>query len=1222
MNATTNDDGEGTRTRLAVVCCIALLVGGVALAGTAGAVDDVVEIEISPGEVDVDTGEETHELSFEATDVAVNESDVTTVTIDLSEGYDAEAHGQLLDVAAVSFEGADGETIEIEDESVESDDGLVEYELTAADDGVDTIDLVGEVDLDLEHPDIAGTSTIDISVGDREGAEAIDTVNIETTSIENIEYVVDGDPIEDPERPEDFVFRGQIVTAVNLTPDELYTLTRVEEFDGNDIVDKAPPVKTIRSDEDGNVTIDTTHLDHVDAYYFLSGDIDDEPIEEVRGNTFQLFEQDILAEFGDQEVPTAGDPDDVRTTLDIGSPLRQTYSLNVSVDGDNDVELDAEDLYQILTDGQDPDAATRTTPDELDRGEGPLGVALYEDHIDGSEDTVVLVDIEEGPTDVTFEGIPMAGYTFNFEVSDAVTEEELPASDTAVIDVVAPVPEGTGEFDQDVYETPAGDFITVDLSVNGLDEAYVLIGGDRQHGDPGLQGYVDVLHIEGDTTVTINTRLLGTDVPSDRVYLSDSPITSYDHDLGATEEPSGVFGALEFDDVRASPAPDEDLQSLADLRDELEISTISRPLQPDRYRLVAGVGPVVIRDDEVPTFDQQLARTNVVLEEPELGEITTYVAPRGPADHGPGLDMGNLLGSATERDTVAKGDRLIVEVEAVGMWGALAAHSWRAPEELLVDPYGRFGPEAIVGLHKTHEGVFLNVSQPEADTTANRDPNLVDFGEVTDEQVFFYPEVDLNGEDDPTIERYYAVVDTRGSGLLDQTSGPFDNSPADGERFRVEKSYESPRGDRFQFREGSGQPAPFAQAVGPSEDPNSDLERYPYFDVEDGTETIVRDFFVEEPYAEYDRVSDEGEVVLPEVEDATIMGTTNVAPSSDFIIQLVDNDEEPPRTVTIEDVTVDEGGNFTASHDLSAIDFGEDVDVEFYADRTIEPEVDDERLIDKRSAVIVEDIDNPIVFEIDEHTENVTATTGDRLTVEATIDNTGDLGGRQVVELLRDGEPIDQRTPRLDAGEERTIELDGGIVTAEPGEYEYAIETPDDEATGELLVEDTADPAFFEVVELDPETVSVDAGEPFGVNATVANAGETFDRQAIELQVDGEPVDAQELTIGGEDDRVVEFEAIETDDLEPGNYTLGVFSEDDAAEGTLRIEADRDPDDEAATDDEESDVDEEEGVSEPEEEPEPDDESAGLFPVLGIGLRDAMGGTAIAGAIYVLDAVL
>ncbi len=96
-------------------------------------------------------------------------------------------------------------------------------------------------------------------------------------------------------------------------------------------------------------------------------------------------------------------------------------------------------------------------------------------------------------------------------------------------------------------------------------------------------------------------------------------------------------------------------------------------------------------------------------------------------------------------------------------------------------------------------------------------------------------------------------------------------------------------------------------------------------------------------------------------------------------------------------------------------------------------------------------------------------------------------------------------------------------------------------------------PADFRVANLDPVEATVTQGDRIDVSATVRNAGDITDTQTIEFRIDGDVIDQQTLELGCRQARTVTFTDIDTADLEPGEYTHGIFSEDDSATGTLTI---------------------------------------------------------------------
>ncbi len=215
----------------------------------------------------------------------------------------------------------------------------------------------------------------------------------------------------------------------------------------------------------------------------------------------------------------------------------------------------------------------------------------------------------------------------------------------------------------------------------------------------------------------------------------------------------------------------------------------------------------------------------------------------------------------------------------------------------------------------------------------------------------------------------------------------------------------------------------------------------------------------------------------------------------------------------------------------------------------------------------------PAEFEVSElDPVDVTVTLGDLIDVSATIENVGDVPDTQTVEFRVDDEAVAEQELEVDGGESTQItfeEIDTGEL--EPGEYEHGIFTEDDSETGTLTVEEPEE-ANFEVTELDPEALTVTEGDQFDLSATVENVGETLGTQTVELNLAGEVIDEQELELDGGESATIEYEEIETDALDPGDYEYVVSTDDDSATGILTVEA--------ADDDEEEENGEEENGEE------------------------------------------
>ncbi|WP_340099754.1 CARDB domain-containing protein [Salinibaculum salinum] len=96
----------------------------------------------------------------------------------------------------------------------------------------------------------------------------------------------------------------------------------------------------------------------------------------------------------------------------------------------------------------------------------------------------------------------------------------------------------------------------------------------------------------------------------------------------------------------------------------------------------------------------------------------------------------------------------------------------------------------------------------------------------------------------------------------------------------------------------------------------------------------------------------------------------------------------------------------------------------------------------------------------------------------------------------------------------------------------------------------------FEVSNLKPTEMMVTSGDTVNVSATItnrANAG----TQTVGLQIDDAEVRTQEVTLDTDERTRVEFTDVETEDLDTGDNTHGVYTDDDSQTGTLTVEKSR-----------------------------------------------------------------
>jgi hypothetical protein len=629
------------------------------------------------------------------------------------------------------------------------------------------------------------------------------------------------------------------------------------------------------------------------------------------------------------------------------------------------------------------------------------------------EDTI-NVDGASAAEDISFtvpgrSSVSDGTYTITLETPRRTAKNTFTIANPVDPDVV-----GTGELGEESYRAPAGGF--VDITTGG---EYMLIGGDNppNSGD-GITPYLDVLYVEGGST-TINTRLMGTNVSSERAY--GEGVKSYAHSIGANSEPSGDFADVSF----------QGASTLAEFRDNVGIDSRSVPLQTGRYRLLAGENGRITTESGIPKFRKPVGRSNLILTQPRLEAVNTYILPPEAAN---AEDVAGPSGDATESKTIANGERLLIEIQATGMYGAT-----------IDDPTVQsIPPNDVANLLQRHEGVDMDLSTWYYEDSDNTEADL-QFADMSPSDVYILPDDTTDQWDDESVigedtqlAGLYVVVDTRGEAFT---------SPAYGDVMEFSMAYESPTDERYLYQDvASGmQPPPFDPTV----EPDESVEHFPYFGESDTTVTVNSTVEFMEPSIQYGRTTVDNELIVPSTGGGQILGSTTMAPGTEATIQFIDQSRPDPELATIEEVTVEDDRTFTASADFSALDSGDEVTVEFYTAGRLP----DNRVIDRRGARVVDDIDNIANYQIANLTTPVEVQQRSSLgAIEATINNTGELTGQQVVKFRIDGEPIRNESLRLSGGGSTTLDLSDRFVTLPIGTYQYTVQTDNDERTGELRV--------------------------------------------------------------------------------------------------------------------------------------------------------------------------
>lgn len=590
----------------------------------------------------------------------------------------------------------------------------------------------------------------------------------------------------------------------------------------------------------------------------------------------------------------------------------------------------------------------------------------------------------------------------------------------------------SGSFGQSEYTTAAGDLVTIDVAVDGAGPTYVVVGGD-QLSDGRTTGFLDILRVDGDRTITINTRLLGTNATTDEVYAASGDVYSYAHGPGDGAERD--IHTTEFSDLSFESDDGDQYDTLAELRSAAGVGYNPAPLAPQRYRLLLGYGDTLTVQDGTVHLEHRLARADLRLESPEFREqIDVYTALTDDVDEAGSLD--DLLGSARERHAITHGDALILGFEATGLWGALAAQS--------ATPLDSTGNLSVDSLHDlttsetgsiTGEGVSLRVRQTNPGRNEAATELTLD-GTSDGHSLLYGPPTDLTGYDDgPNPGALYLVVDTS---EVDAFSASLD----DGDEFSVTFGLAGIEGDRYRFDRSGGEAAsPFAAE---SVNEAGVAEQFPYRTVAEGPVSATANFSVREPMMAYHNVTDDGIILVENGSIGTITGNTTLHPETDLTAELV-VDAGPSSRVNDRPVEIADDDSFRIRTVLSDIPPGSSIALDVY---------DGTSLYDSRSIVVVEDLEHPSSLAIDDAPANVTVSHGEPLSnLSVDIRNDGYVAGLERLTLSVDnGSLTDDRRIRVRPDRVETVVFSRATADLDPGEYTYSVSIENSESTGTLTV--------------------------------------------------------------------------------------------------------------------------------------------------------------------------
>ncbi|RXK46277.1 CARDB domain-containing protein, partial [Halorientalis pallida] len=192
---------------------------------------------------------------------------------------------------------------------------------------------------------------------------------------------------------------------------------------------------------------------------------------------------------------------------------------------------------------------------------------------------------------------------------------------------------------------------------------------------------------------------------------------------------------------------------------------------------------------------------------------------------------------------------------------------------------------------------------------------------------------------------------------------------------------------------------------------------------------------------------------------------------------------------------------------------------------------------------------DPTNFQVSSIESNSPVTEGETLTIDATVENTGDQQGTQTVTLSVLGTADDQQVT-LAGGASQTVTLSVATQTGDAGQYAASVTTANDTVSTTVRVKAPNAPADFQLSGVSSDS-PVTEGDTLDVTATVQNVGDQQGTQTVALSVNGTERDSQSVQLAGGASQTISL-SWATGSGDAGNYTATVTSANDT--GTTSVE--------------------------------------------------------------------
>jgi len=202
-------------------------------------------------------------------------------------------------------------------------------------------------------------------------------------------------------------------------------------------------------------------------------------------------------------------------------------------------------------------------------------------------------------------------------------------------------------------------------------------------------------------------------------------------------------------------------------------------------------------------------------------------------------------------------------------------------------------------------------------------------------------------------------------------------------------------------------------------------------------------------------------------------------------------------------------------------------------------------------------------FDVTVDSTNLPVAEGETLTVDATVENTGDQQGTQDVTLTVDGTDRDSQEVTLDSGNTASVSLDWTTGSGDGGSYTATVESKNGTDSTGVTVDAPSSAANFNV-SVDSTNSPVAEGETLTIDATVDNTGTSNQTQIVTLSTDGTQRDSIEISLNSSEARSVALNWT-TSDGDDASYTATVETANDSDTASVNVTAASDSDDDDDT---------------------------------------------------------